>query len=108
MNIITSNVQVKLTQEEKNKLQDAREVISHLFDLMYDYEQEYAISNIGEEYSMSQVRDTSNLLAARSRLWRPAFLSIGILHKFFAAILCILTIDFYPVIRYNGYTETRR
>ena len=48
----------------KNKLQDAREVISHLFDLMYDYEQEYAISNIGEEYSMSQVRDTSNLLAA--------------------------------------------
>ena len=24
-------------------------------------------------------------------------LSIGILHKFFAAILCILTIDFYPV-----------
>lgn len=41
-----------------------REVISHLFDLMYDYEQEYAISNIGEEYSMSQVRDTSNLLAA--------------------------------------------
>lgn len=31
---------------------------------MYDYEQEYAISNIGEEYSMSQVRDTSNLLAA--------------------------------------------
>ena len=64
MNIITSNVQVQLTQEEKNKLQDAREVISHLFDLMYDYEQEYAISNIGEEYSMSQVRDTSNLLAA--------------------------------------------
>lgn len=42
----------------------ACEVISHLFDLMYDYEQEYAISNIGEEYSMSQVRDTSNLLAA--------------------------------------------
>ena len=64
MNIITSNVQVQLTQEEKNKLQDAREVISHLFDLMYDYEQEYAISNIGEEYSMSQIRDTSNLLAA--------------------------------------------
>ena len=53
MNIITSNVQVQLTQEEKDKLQDAREVISHLFDLMYDYEQEYAISNIGEEYSMS-------------------------------------------------------
>ena len=24
-------------------------------------------------------------------------LSIGILHKFFAAILCILMIDFYPV-----------
>lgn len=64
MNIITSNVQVQLTQEEKDKLQDAREVISRLFDLMYDYEQEYAISNIGEEYSMNQVRDTSNLLAA--------------------------------------------
>ena len=64
MNIITSNVQVQLTQEEKNKLQDAHEVISHLFDLMYDYEQEYVISNIGEEYSMSQVRDTSNLLVA--------------------------------------------
>lgn len=64
MNIITSNVQVQLTQEEKDKLQDAREVISCLFDLMYDYEQEYAISNIGEEYSMNQVRDTSNLLAA--------------------------------------------
>ena len=64
MNIITSNVQVQLTQEEKDKLQDAREVISHLFNLRYDYEQEYAISNIGEEYSMSQVRDTSNLLAA--------------------------------------------
>lgn len=47
-------------QEEVND----RDVISHLFDLMYDYEQEYAISNIGEEYSMSQVRDTSNLLAA--------------------------------------------
>lgn len=64
MDIITSNVQVQLAQEEKNKLQDAREVISHLFDLMYDYEQEYVISNIGEEYSMSQVRDTSNLLTA--------------------------------------------
>ena len=64
MNVINSDVQIQLTQEEKNKLQDAREVISHLFDLMYDYEQEYAISNIGEEYSMSQVRDTSNLLAA--------------------------------------------
>lgn len=64
MNIITSNIQVQLTQEEKDKLQDAREVISYLFDLMYNYEQEYAISNIGEEYSMSQVRDTSNLLAA--------------------------------------------
>ena len=63
MIIITSNVQVQLTQEEKDKLQDAREVISRLFNLMYDYEQEYAISNIGEEYSMSQVRDTSSLLA---------------------------------------------
>ena len=63
MNIIAANVQVQLTQEEKDKLQDARKVISHLFALMYDYEQEYAISNIGEEYSMSQVRDTSNLLA---------------------------------------------
>lgn len=63
MTIITSSVQVQLTQEEKDKLQDAREVISRLFDLMYDYEQEYAISNIGEEYSMSQIRDTSNLLA---------------------------------------------
>nr|DAH09493.1 MAG TPA: hypothetical protein [Caudoviricetes sp.] len=64
MNIIAANVQIQLTQEEKDKLQDAREVISRLFDLMYDYEQEYAISNIGEEYSMGQVRDTSNLLAA--------------------------------------------
>jgi hypothetical protein len=63
MTLITSSIQVQLTQEEKDKLQDAREVISRLFDLMYDYEQEYAISNIGEEYSMSQVRDTSNLLA---------------------------------------------
>lgn len=27
----------------------------------------------------------------------PGILSIGILHKFFRAILCILTIDFYPV-----------
>lgn len=48
MNVVNSNVQVQLTQEEKNKLQDAREVISHLFDLMYDYEQEYAVSNVGE------------------------------------------------------------
>lgn len=64
MNIITSSVQVQLTQEEKNKLQDAREVISHLYDLMYDYEQEYVISNISEEYSMSQVCDTLNLMAA--------------------------------------------
>ena len=32
-------------------------------------------------------------------------LSIGILHKFFNAILCNLTIDFYPVIQYNGYTK---
>lgn len=64
MDIITSNVQVQLTQEEKNKLQNAREVISHLYDLMYDYEQEYVISNIGEEYSMGQVCDTSNLMAA--------------------------------------------
>lgn len=64
MNIITSSVQVQLTQEEKNKLQDAREVISRLYDLMYDYEQEYVISNISEEYSMSQVCDTSNLMAA--------------------------------------------
>ena len=63
MNIITSNIQVQLTQEEKDKLQDAREVIFHLFNLMYDYEQEYAISNIDEKYSMSQVRDTSSLLA---------------------------------------------
>ena len=64
MIIITSNVQIQLTQEEKDKLQDAREVIFRLFELMYDYEQEYAISNIDEEYSMSQVRDASNLLAA--------------------------------------------
>ena len=64
MNIITSNIQVQLTQEEKDKLQDAREVIFHLFNLMYHYEQEYAISNIDEKYSMSQVRDTSSLLAA--------------------------------------------
>ena len=63
MNIITSTIQVQLTQEEKDKLQDAREVITHLFDLMYGYEQEYVISNMGEEYSMNQVRDTSNLLA---------------------------------------------
>lgn len=64
MNIINSNVQVQLTQEDKNKLQDAREVISHLFNLMYDYEQEYAISNIGEWYSMSEISNASNLLAA--------------------------------------------
>lgn len=64
MNIITSNVQVQLTQEEKNTLQDAREVISHLFDLMYDYEQEYAISNIGGEYSMDEVSNASNLMAS--------------------------------------------
>ena len=64
MNIITSTFRLNSPKREKNKLQDAREVISHRFDLMYDYEQEYAISNIGEEYSMNQVRDTSNLLAA--------------------------------------------
>lgn len=64
MNIINSNVQVQLTQEDKNKLQEAREVISHLFDLMYDYEQGYAISNIGEWYSMDEVSNASNLMAA--------------------------------------------
>lgn len=64
MEIIKAPIYVKLTEEERKTLRDACEVISHLFDLMYDYEQEYAISNIGEEYSMSQVRDTSNLLAA--------------------------------------------
>lgn len=63
MNIINSNVQVQLTQEDKNKLQEAREVISHLFDLMYDYEQEYAISNVGEWYSMSEISNASNLMA---------------------------------------------
>lgn len=64
MEIIKAPIYAKLTENERKTLRDAREVISHLFDLMYDYEQEYAISNIGEEYSMSQVRDTSNLLAA--------------------------------------------
>ncbi len=64
MQVIESAIHVQLTQEEKNKIRDAREVISHLYDLMYDYEQEYAVSNAGEEYSMSQVCEASDLMTS--------------------------------------------
>lgn len=64
MNVIESAIKIQITQEEQDRIREAHEVIAHLYDIMLDYEQEYAISNIGEEYSMSQVRDTSNLLAA--------------------------------------------
>lgn len=64
MNVIESAIKIQITQEEQDRIRETHEVIAHLYDIMLDYEQEYAISNIGEEYSMSQVRDTSNLLAA--------------------------------------------
>lgn len=48
MEIVKAPIYIKLTEEERKTLYDAYHIIS----------------NIGEEYSMSQVRDTSNLLAA--------------------------------------------
>ena len=64
MNIITSNVQVQLTQEEKNKLQDAREVISHLYNTMKDHKQMFIQSNDSDvDYCQAQVWDTYSLLS---------------------------------------------
>lgn len=63
MNVIESAVHIQLTQEEKDKIRAAHEVISHLYDTMYDYEQEFVCLNDGDSYSMEQVRDTCNLMA---------------------------------------------
>lgn len=63
MKIINSAVQVQLTQEEKNKLQEAREVLSHLYDIMQDYEQMFIQpSNSDNDYCQAQVWDACGLL----------------------------------------------
>lgn len=62
MNVIESAIKIQITQEEQNKISEAREVIAHLYDIMYDYEQEH-ICCINDNFSLEQVRDTSNLMA---------------------------------------------
>lgn len=62
MNVIESAIKIQITQEEQNKISEAREVIAHLYDIMYDYEQEY-ICCINDNFSLEQVRDASNLMA---------------------------------------------
>lgn len=63
MKIIESAIRIQLTQEEKDKINEAYEAISHLYDTMQDYEQEFVCSNDGSGYTMEQVRDTCNLMA---------------------------------------------
>lgn len=62
MNVIESAIRIQITQEEQDKIREAHEIITHLYDTMLDYEQEF-ICWAGDSYSLAQVRDTSSLMA---------------------------------------------
>lgn len=62
MNVIESAIKIQITQEEQDRIREAREVIAHLYDIMLDYEQEF-ICGACDSYSLAQVRDASNLMA---------------------------------------------
>lgn len=62
MNVIESAIKIQITQEEQDKIREAHEVIAHLYDIMFDYEQEF-ICGACDSYSLAQVRDASNLMA---------------------------------------------
>lgn len=61
MNVIESAIKIQITQEEQDRIREAREVIAHLYDIMLDYEQEF-ICGACDSYSLAQVRDASNLM----------------------------------------------
>ena len=62
MDVIESAICIQFSKEEKDKLCEAREVLSHLYNTMDSYNQNFVSSNDGNNHSKDQVWEAWNLL----------------------------------------------
>lgn len=64
MEIIESAICIQLSKEEKDKLYEAHEIMSHLYSTMRDHKQTFIQSNDSDvDYCQAQVWDTCSLLS---------------------------------------------